>query len=65
MILVLSLVDLIGFGQSDKPKNFGYDLLDQVNKIKKLLYELEIKDLIIIGHSYGGMIEPNCFNLQT
>jgi len=49
-------LDLIGFGQSDKPENFGYDLLDQVNKIKKLLYELEIKDLIIIGHSYGGMI---------
>lgn len=49
-------IDLIGFGQSDKPENFGYDLLDQVNKIKKLLSELEIKDLIIIGHSYGGMI---------
>ena len=48
--------DLIGFGQSDKPENFGYDLLDQVNKVKKLLSELEIKDLIIIGHSYGGMI---------
>ena len=49
-------LDLVGFGQSDKPENFGYDLLDQVTKIKKLLYELEIKDLIIIGHSYGGMI---------
>ena len=35
-------LDLIGFGQSDKPENFGYDLLDQVNKIKKLLYELEM-----------------------
>ena len=49
-------LDLIGFGQSDKPKNFGYDLCDQVNKIKMLLHELEIKNLIIIGHSYGGMI---------
>ena len=39
-------LDLIGFGQSDKPENFSYDLLDQVNKIKKLLYEFEVKDLI-------------------
>lgn len=48
--------DLIGFGQSDKPEDFGYDLLDQVNTIKTLLSQLEIKNLILIGHSYGGMI---------
>lgn len=49
-------VDLMGFGQSAKPKNFGYDLRDQVNEIEKLISQLNIKNLIIIGHSYGGMI---------
>ena len=44
-------LDLMGFVRSSKPKNFGYDLRDQVNEIEKLISQLNIKNLIIIFSS--------------
>ena len=53
-------LDLIGFGQSDKPKNFGYDLLDQVTKIKDELSQ-NFKAKIKLDYKYdksliGGLV---------
>lgn len=48
--------DLVGFGNSEKKNSFSYDLVDQVKIIQKLLDYLRIKKVIIVGHSFGGMI---------
>ena len=49
-------IDLVGFGETDKPLNFSYDLSSQVKILISLLRALKIKKIIIIGHSFGGMI---------
>ncbi|MDJ0512418.1 MAG: alpha/beta hydrolase [Methyloceanibacter sp.] len=49
-------VDLKGFGQSDKPLDEHYSIFDQAQLIKQLILEKDLKDLTLIGHSYGGGI---------
>ena len=47
---------MVGFGNSEKKNSFSYDLIDQVKIIEKLIDYLRIKKVIIVGHSFGGMI---------
>lgn len=49
-------LDLIGFGDSDKPQDFSYDLKDQAEAIIKLLHAKQIEKVSVIGHSLGGML---------
>ena len=49
-------VDLKGFGQSDKPLDEHYSIFDQAELIKQLILENDLKNLTLIGHSYGGGI---------
>jgi len=49
-------IDFIGFGHSDKPENFSYDLAGQQHIVLELLRKLDIKNVHIIGHSRGGML---------
>ena len=49
------IVDLPGHGKSEEPKTI-YTLYDFVDCIKKLLDNLDIKNPILIGHSFGGKI---------
>ena len=49
-------VDLKGFGQSDKPLDEHYSIFDQAKLIKQLIVEKDLKNLVLIGHSYGGGI---------
>lgn len=49
-------VDLLGFGLSDKPDTFKYDLDSQCDMLIQLITELEIKHTTIIGSSMGGTI---------
>ncbi|MEM7397926.1 MAG: alpha/beta hydrolase [Pseudomonadota bacterium] len=49
-------VDLKGFGQSDKPLDEHYSIFDQAQLIKQLILEKDLKNLTLIGHSYGGGI---------
>ena len=49
-------IDLVGFGETDKPPKFSYDLSSQVKILISLLSALKIEKIIIIGHSFGGMI---------
>jgi pimeloyl-ACP methyl ester carboxylesterase len=47
--------DQVGWGKSDKPNiHYGFHLL--AANTKKLLDTLGIKDIILIGHSIGGML---------
>ena len=55
-------IDLVGFGNSEKPDNFPYDLISQVTIVKEVLRNLEIRNIILIGHSYGGMISTYLSN---
>jgi pimeloyl-ACP methyl ester carboxylesterase len=49
-------LDFIGFGKSDKPPDFGYDIASQALIVSQIVGMLQIKNLKIIGHSLGGMV---------
>jgi pimeloyl-ACP methyl ester carboxylesterase len=47
-------VDLKGFGQSDKPFDERYSVFDQAELLKQLIIDKDLRDLTLIGHSFGG-----------
>ena len=47
-------VDLKGFGQSDKPFDERYSVSDQAELIGQLIEDKDLRDLTIVGHSFGG-----------
>ena len=47
-------LDLKGFGQSDKPKDGKYSLFDQAELVDKFIREHRLKNLTLVGHSFGG-----------
>ncbi|MBU1628292.1 alpha/beta hydrolase, partial [bacterium] len=49
------IVDLPGFGLSDIP-DLSWDSIDFANVIKNFIEGLDLKDTIIVGHSFGGKI---------
>ncbi len=48
-------IDLPGFGMSDEPK-FSWSIYDYTKCIRELITHLELKKIILIGHSFGGRI---------
>lgn len=48
--------DLIGYGYSDKPKNFDYTIESQAKMIAGLIERLGCERAILIGSSYGGAV---------
>jgi pimeloyl-ACP methyl ester carboxylesterase len=49
-------VDLRGFGASDKPIDDHYSVFDQADAIEAFIEQENLKDLTIVGHSFGGGI---------
>ena len=49
-------VDLKGFGKSDKPLDERYSAADQADLLAQMIEERNLRDLTLIGHSYGGGI---------
>ncbi len=49
-------VDLKGFGQSDKPFDARYSVFDQAELLAQLIEDEDLRDLTIVGHSFGGGI---------
>lgn len=49
-------VDLLGFGESDKPKEADYSIGAQGQRILHLADALSFDQFILIGHSLGGQI---------
>jgi pimeloyl-ACP methyl ester carboxylesterase len=47
-------VDLKGFGQSDKPFDARYSIYDQAELLAELIESKDLRDLTLIGHSFGG-----------
>ncbi len=47
-------LDLKGFGNSPKPKDYRYSVYDQAVLVSRFIKNHNLKDVILIGHSYGG-----------
>jgi pimeloyl-ACP methyl ester carboxylesterase len=50
------LVDLPGFGCSDRPEGYGYALEEQAGAVASLLDHLGLRGSVVIGHSMGGSV---------
>lgn len=50
------LIDLLGSGFSDKPSEFSYSIEDHANYLNDFIENLELKEVILYGHSMGGSI---------
>ncbi|HBS06702.1 MAG TPA: alpha/beta hydrolase [Leptospiraceae bacterium] len=48
--------DLMGFGFSDKPRNYHYSISDQANLIEGLLESLNVREYHILAHDYGDTV---------
>lgn len=48
--------DMIGYGFSAKPREFGYTTFDQVDALEALLSHLGVKRVHILAHDYGNTI---------
>jgi pimeloyl-ACP methyl ester carboxylesterase len=49
-------VDLLGFGDSSKPKDFSYTLKEHAEVCKKIIEKLNLKKINLVGHSMGGAV---------
>ncbi|HEV8131760.1 MAG TPA: alpha/beta hydrolase [Acidobacteriota bacterium] len=52
----LIMPDLKGHGLSPKPNDKRYSVYDQAELIHRLIIDQDLKDFIIVGHSFGGAI---------
>lgn len=50
------MIDLKGFGESPKPRDDRYSIEDQANMVYQLILENDLKNLTIVGNSYGGAV---------
>lgn len=66
--------DMIGFGYSDKPKDFPYSIMKQADLIEDLLREKNITSFHLMAHDYGDTvaqeliarnIEEQAFDLKS
>ena len=48
--------DQLGFGLSERPPGFGYTPPEQAAAITELIRELDLRDLILMGHDWGGPV---------
>ena len=51
----ITTIDLPGFGKSDEPKQV-MSVYDYVNFLHKLIEKLNLKDISLIGHSFGARL---------
>lgn len=47
-------IDLKGFGESPKPRDDRYSVYEQARLVRNFILDNDLKNLHIIGHSYGG-----------
>ena len=50
------LVDLLGFGFSDRPAGFSYAIEDHAATVAALLDHLGLTGCVVVGHSMGGSV---------
>lgn len=57
-------IDLVGFGESRGPANFGYTMEDQARVMLKILSKLKIESSHLCGHSMGGLVAMKMAELE-
>jgi pimeloyl-ACP methyl ester carboxylesterase len=50
------LIDLKGSGNSAKPRDKNYSILTQRDLVLQFIQELKLKNLTLVGNSYGGAV---------
>lgn len=48
--------DQLGFGKSDKPRDYAYSFHALADNTRKLLDSLGVQQVAVVGHSMGGML---------
>lgn len=48
--------DHVGAGMSDKPQDYPYTLATHVRNVEALVERLDLRDVTVIGHDWGGAI---------
>jgi haloalkane dehalogenase len=49
-------LDYPGFGLSDRPPGYGYTPREHAGVVRELVRSLDLRDLIVMGHDWGGPI---------
>lgn len=49
-------VDHVGCGLSDKPSNYEYRLAQHIANLRRLVEELDLRDITLVAHDWGGAI---------
>ncbi len=52
----LAVIDMLGFGLSDKPRNIRYRIIDQADLQEVLLERLGVGDAHVLAHDYGDTV---------
>jgi len=52
-------IDHIGFGLSDKPKEYDYSTLNHSKTLEKFINGLQLHDITLVVHDFGGPIALN------
>jgi haloalkane dehalogenase len=47
-------IDHLGFGQSERPSAASYDLVDHARRFARVADTLDLRDLTLVVHDYGG-----------
>lgn len=56
----LILIDLKGFGDSPRPRDGRYALEDQVDLVCAFIEEKNLRDVVLVGNSFGGAVALFC-----
>jgi haloalkane dehalogenase len=48
--------DYLGFGLSEHPRDFGYTPKDHAEVVRQLMHQLDLRDVTLVGHEWGGPI---------
>src|SRR5688500_13512379 len=52
-------IDHIGFGLSDKPEEYDYSTQNHSKTLEKLILDMDLHDLTLVVHDFGGPIGLN------
>ena len=49
-------IDYPGFGLSERPAGYGYTAAEHAEVVGELVRELDLRDMVVMGHDWGGPI---------
>src|SRR5690606_32952352 len=52
-------IDHIGFGLSDKPKEYDYSTVNHSKSLEKFVLEKQLNNITLVVHDFGGSIGLN------